>query len=364
MKNNDGNSETIKNALAILTAIIVLIGTFVSFFNDHPRLGVIFIFLLITIALLFFHIKRRVKYSEITQRKETVFLFSKEIRNGASIILVILLWIANLIHFLPPSNTFFQSMFWPTISPTVTALISPTLTTVPIITDTPAPLQITPTITITSSPANTYTWYDFRENCIPAYKDEELTKKAWEISSPKLSIVKEECLFSDDQWSFIPHDKELEIFTTGQPKAFSRWLIINVPDEAESISFSVDISALSNANVEFTSSFFYGFFEKEIDSSPSGQFIIYVNKHQDAQIGYILRDTVGWYSKKSVLIAKTHSIYIDLRKKGYMTVQLDDTIPPELKNIPIKSRNFVFGYRIPIYGNLNMTIKDFKILPE
>jgi hypothetical protein len=283
-------------------------------------------------------------------------------------VLLGLLVLSNTTLFIPSTNQILQSLYFPTstsidnknsgqiFTPTITPTIAPSLKEAQL-----------PNNVISVPTLNPFNWYDFKEDCIPAIKEDDPRTAIWAIFPKVLIMDQQNCLPLEQISGFIPHDKSVDIFIKGQNQPFYKGLELDIPNDAESLSFTLEFTTLEIDNQALTCRFFYGFDEANYEDKLSGELILYEDSLGDSPIVYFrATDPTQLYSDKMSSKIKRpaelrENIIIDLQKSGYMTVQINRNIPSDLKDIPIKSRRFVLGYNTPAFCTIDLKINDFKI---
>ncbi len=209
-----------------------------------------------------------------------------------------------------------------------------------------------------------HTWYDFQEDCIPVFMEDDRSKKVWSAYPTEITLA-DKCLSIP---GFTPIDKGLRIFSYAQE--LDKGLRINIPEDINSISFSLEFESLRAHTEESISRFYYGFISSENRNNLFGEFI----RYQSLKGGVIQFYRTQYPKNKETDYIKktaetTQDVSICLNTSGstpkdsvtYMTVYIDGALFAFAENIKIDSKDFIIGAINPSDGVIDLQITGFSM---
>lgn len=353
---NEKKLDILSKISDIIVAIITVCSLIFSIVKQQFQWSVIILLFVFLIFLIFKHRFQR--------------------RIWAGIILVSVLLLSNVLQFLPKTNQYIQSVYWPTNTPTTRhyAMITPSPETTPTFPYTNTPFMIsTPTLTL--YPSNTSTFIpeytisstststpicDFKNSCIS--KD----CQAWPTTIEQTTFDSNQCMdFSGI--GMLANKEGLRIFSKPKEKEIFAGLFTQIPSDDATITIKIKVDILSTNSFEESTSIYIGFVES-VEKKLTGVFL----ELRDYKVENFPAIIFGEYPaptntrqivRSGMPLGKEITIIWEKNKLAFNLTILGLDKPIEITDIPFDNNwdGFFIGYNAPIGSAISALVTDIQI---
>lgn len=208
-----------------------------------------------------------------------------------------------------------------------------------------------------------FDYFSFKDGCIPAFWKEKPNEKIWTVFPEEIAPTND-CL---PIAVYTPFEEGLHIFSKNQ--SFIKGLKIKLPEEANRISFSLEINNIFAMSDNSVSRFYYGFFSQENSKKLEGEFIQYQDTLDKKVHFYRTQYPASVNPGAKLYVNNNQDVNICLYYSGsttpnidvYMSVFVDEEPLNFADHIKINSKVFIIGVIAPSDGLIDIKIKNFKI---